>query len=98
MAQHLRIPRSTTDSWLSYGCRTVFSLDRHNDIAAVLDETEEIKRRHARCWSVWLEIDVANFWGRLGEFLLNPVHFVTDGIGHLASKLNEQAFERPRAV
>jgi hypothetical protein len=44
--------------------------------------------RHARRCSVWLEIDVASFWGRLGEFLLDPVHFVADGIGDLASELN----------
>ncbi len=84
----LRIPRSTTGSWLSRGCRTVVSLDRHHDIAAVLDENEGIKRRHARRCSVWLKIDVASFWGRLGEFLLDPVHFVADGIGDLASELN----------
>ena len=43
--QHLRIPRSTTASWLARGCRSVVSLDRQHDIAAVLDENEELKRR-----------------------------------------------------
>ena len=41
----LRIPRSTTASWLSRGCRSVVSLDWHHDIASVLDENEKIERR-----------------------------------------------------
>ena len=35
--QHLRIPRSTTASWLSRGRRSVVSLDWQHDIASVLD-------------------------------------------------------------
>jgi len=46
--QHLRIPRSTTASWLSRGRRSVVSLDRQHDIASVLDENEKLKRRTRR--------------------------------------------------
>jgi transposase InsO family protein len=46
--QHLHIPRSTTASWLSRGCRSVVSLDWHHDIASVLDENEKLKRRAQR--------------------------------------------------
>ena len=46
--RHLRIPRSTTASWLSRGCRSVVSLDWHHDIASVLDEDEKLKRRNER--------------------------------------------------
>jgi len=46
--QHLRIPRSTTASWLSRGHRSVVSLDWHHDIASVLDENEKLKRRAQR--------------------------------------------------
>jgi len=46
--QHLRIPRSTTASWLSRGHRRVVSLDWHHDIASVLDENEKLKRRAQR--------------------------------------------------
>ena len=46
--QHLRIPRSTTASWLSRGPRRVVSLDWHHDIASVLDENEKLKRRAQR--------------------------------------------------
>jgi len=46
--QHLRIPRSTTASWMSRGCRSVVSLDWQQDIASVLDENERLKRRTER--------------------------------------------------
>jgi hypothetical protein len=46
--QRLRIPRSTTASWLSRGHRSVVSLDGHHDIASVLDENEKLKRRTER--------------------------------------------------
>jgi len=46
--QHLRIPRSTTASWLSRGRRSVVSLDGQHDIASVLDENERLKRRTER--------------------------------------------------
>ena len=46
--QHLRIPRSTTASWLSRGRRSVVSLDWNHDIASVLDENEKLKRRAER--------------------------------------------------
>jgi len=46
--QHLRIPRSTTASWLSRGRRSVVSLDWQHDIASVLDENEKLKRRNQR--------------------------------------------------
>ena len=46
---HLRIPRSTTTSWLSRGRPNVVSLDRnHGDMASVLDENERLKRRVER--------------------------------------------------
>ena len=45
---HLRIPRSTTASWLSRGRRSVVSLDGQHDIASVLDENEKLKRRAQR--------------------------------------------------
>jgi putative transposase len=44
----LRIPRSTTATWLSRGCRAVVSLDHNNDIAAVLTENQSLKRRAQR--------------------------------------------------
>ena len=46
--QHLRIPRSTTASWLSRGRPSVVSLDWEQDIALVLDENERLKRRTER--------------------------------------------------
>ena len=46
--QHLRIPRSTTTSWLSRGRRSVVSLDWQHDIASLLDENERLKRRTER--------------------------------------------------
>ena len=46
--RHLRIPRSTTASWLSRGCRSVVSLDWQHDMASVLDENERLKRRAER--------------------------------------------------
>jgi len=46
--QHLRIPRSTTASWLSRGRPSVVSLDWQHDIASVLDENERLKRRTER--------------------------------------------------
>ena len=46
--QHLRIPRSTTASWLSRGRPSVVSLDWRHDIALVLDENERLKRRIRR--------------------------------------------------
>lgn len=46
--QHLHIPRSTTASWLSRGCRSVVSLDWQHDMASVLDENERLKRRAER--------------------------------------------------
>ncbi len=46
--QHLRIPRSTTASWLSRGRRSVVSLDWQHDIASVLDENERLKRHAER--------------------------------------------------
>jgi hypothetical protein len=45
---HLRIPRSTTASWLSRGRRSVVSLDWEQEIAFVLDENERLKRRTER--------------------------------------------------
>ena len=45
---HLRIPRSTTASWLSRGRRSVVSLDWQRDMASVLDENERLKRRVER--------------------------------------------------
>ncbi|MFC1611426.1 transposase [Myxococcota bacterium] len=45
---HLRIPRSTAQSWLSRGCRTVVSLDERQDIAALLAENEKLKQRVQR--------------------------------------------------
>ena len=46
--QHLRIPRSTTASWLSRGRRSVVSLDWQHDMASVLDENERLKGRAQR--------------------------------------------------
>jgi len=46
--QRLRIPRSTTASWLSRGHRSVVSLDWQHDLASVLDENERLKRRTRR--------------------------------------------------
>jgi transposase InsO family protein len=46
--QHLRIPRSTTASWLSRGRPSVVSLDWQHDIASLLDENEKLKRRTRR--------------------------------------------------
>lgn len=46
--RHLRIPRSTTASWLSRGCRSVFSLDWQRDMASVLNENEKLQRRTER--------------------------------------------------
>jgi putative transposase len=46
--QHLRIPRSTTASWLSRGRPSVVSLDWNHDITSVLDENERLKRRTER--------------------------------------------------
>ena len=46
---HVRIPRSTTASWLSRGRPSVVSLDDWNhDIALVLDENKRLKRRTER--------------------------------------------------
>jgi transposase InsO family protein len=45
---HLRIPRSTTASWLSRGRRSVVSLDWNHDMASVLDDNERLKRRVER--------------------------------------------------
>ncbi len=45
---HLRIPRSTTATWLSRGCRSVVSLEQHHDVAVLLDENEKLKRRARR--------------------------------------------------
>jgi len=42
--RHLRIPRSTTASWLSRERPSVVSLDWNHDIAAVLDENETLRR------------------------------------------------------
>ena len=49
---HLRIPRSTTASWLSRGRRSVVSLDWQHHIASVLDENERLKRRAERQTSI----------------------------------------------
>jgi len=46
--QHLRIPRSTTASWMSRGCPSVVSLDWNHDIALVLDESDKLRRRTDR--------------------------------------------------
>ena len=46
--RHLRIPRSTTASWLSRERPSVVSLDWSHDIASVLDENERLKRRTER--------------------------------------------------
>ena len=46
--RHLRIPRSTTASWLSRGRRSVVSLDWNHDIASVLDENDKLGRRVER--------------------------------------------------
>jgi putative transposase len=46
--QHLRIPRSTTASWLSRRRPSVVSLDWQQEIALVLDENERLKRRTER--------------------------------------------------
>ena len=46
--RHLRIPSSTTASWLSRGRRSVVSLDWQYDIERVLDENEKLKRRTER--------------------------------------------------
>ena len=46
--QHLRIPRSTTASWLSRRRPNVVSLDWEQEIALVLDENERLKRRAER--------------------------------------------------
>jgi hypothetical protein len=46
--QHLHIPRSTTASWISRGCRSVVSLDWQHDMASLLDENERLKRRTER--------------------------------------------------
>jgi hypothetical protein len=46
--RHLRIPRSTTASWLSRGCRSVVSLEWQRDMASVLDKNERLKRRAER--------------------------------------------------
>ena len=46
--QHLRIPRSTTASWMSRGRRSVVSLDWQHDMASLLDENERLKRRTER--------------------------------------------------
>jgi len=46
--QHLRIPRSTTASWLARGRRSVVSLDWQHDMASVLDDNERLKRRVER--------------------------------------------------
>ena len=43
--QHLRIPRSTTASWMSRGRPSVVSLDWNHDIALVLDENDGLRRR-----------------------------------------------------
>jgi len=45
---HLRIPRSTTASWLARGRRSVVSLDWQHDMASVLDENKRLKRRAER--------------------------------------------------
>ncbi len=45
--EQLRIPRSTTQSWLARGCPSVVALDQTRDVAALLDENEKLKR-HAR--------------------------------------------------
>jgi transposase InsO family protein len=44
----LRIPRSTTATWLSRGCRSVVSLDNQHDIASLLEENDKLKRRARR--------------------------------------------------
>jgi len=46
--RHLRIPRSTTASWLSRERPSVVSLDWDHHIASVLDENERLKRRTER--------------------------------------------------
>jgi len=46
--QHLRIPRSTTASWLSRGRPSVVSLDWEQEIGLVLDANERLKRRTER--------------------------------------------------
>ena len=46
--RHLRIPRSTTTSWLSRGRPSVVSLDWEQEIALVLDESERLRRRAER--------------------------------------------------
>ena len=43
--RHLRIPRSTTASWLSRGRPSVVSLDWNRDMASVLDENEKLRHR-----------------------------------------------------
>ena len=45
---HLRIPRSTAQSWISRGCRSVISLEDHRNFAELLDENEKLKRRARR--------------------------------------------------
>ncbi len=44
----LRIPRSTTATWLSRGCRRVVSTQEVGDIAVALDENQNLKRRVLR--------------------------------------------------
>jgi hypothetical protein len=48
ICQCLRIPRSTTASWLSRGHRSVVSLDWQHDIASVFAENQKLKRRTER--------------------------------------------------
>ncbi|MFC1611390.1 transposase [Myxococcota bacterium] len=44
----LRIPRSTTATWLSRGCRHVVSLEGQHDITVLLNENDKMKRRAQR--------------------------------------------------
>ena len=44
---------------------------------------------HRRAASVGLEIDMPGLWRGLGELCLEPVYFIADRVGDLASKLNQ---------
>ena len=46
--RHLGIPRSTAATWIARGCPSVVSIDDHYDLAAVLAENENLKRRARR--------------------------------------------------
>jgi len=47
------------------------------------------RSEHRRAASVGLEIDMPSLWRGLGELRLEPVDFIADRVGDLASKLDE---------